>query len=108
MSVYAVYGSVELVLDYVNIRCHIFLLRIHEMSVHSRLTFLIADLALLLARIIGGDLEQALDVAQQGLRGGDQGVRGGVAGGRGGGRGRRRVAHRRGRGRRRQLALALG
>jgi len=38
------------------------------------LTLLVVDLALLLSRVVGCDLEQTLDVPQEGLCGGDAGV----------------------------------
>lgn len=40
------------------------------------LTFLVVDLPLLLPRVVGRDLEQALDIPQQGLRTRDRGVLG--------------------------------
>jgi len=38
------------------------------------LTLLVVDLTLLLSRVVGCDLEQTLDVPQEGLCGGDAGV----------------------------------
>lgn len=40
------------------------------------LTFLVVDLPLLLPRVVGRDLEQALDIPQQGLRTRDRGILG--------------------------------
>lgn len=71
------------------------------------LTFLVTDLPLLLASVISGDLQQALDVPEQRLGGWHQGVRGGVHGDWG----RRAcvgcVAHRRWRAGRLQVALVV-
>lgn len=38
------------------------------------LTFLVVDLPLLLPRVVGRDLEQALDIPEQGLRTRDRGI----------------------------------